>query len=443
MAYLIFNTINTCLLFLISLLGLWGIFQNPFFIPYLVISIPFLYSLIKFVFVRKVKNNKYFIISSVITIISAWPIYTVLADLNKGYSNVSGGDWERAYSNMFMILVSFISIIVSFVIFRIGCRKSKSAIVDAKSPQNLKAVMAILTGIFLIVLGAFYFAAHPINIGNPISQTNNPIPAGSNIFTYNGQPINPLCVSDLVQVNQTVSLSTCSANYSKYSFASDPTTGVVKSGSHGDLTETRVFNEADYRVLSSNDNHFVLAELTYGGGAHSYLVLPQIRRDGDILTLEKNVSSQANTNFECRGLIRSDDPSGSGFKSDAKNVYFSERLGSAGLLNLVPGNAYDGSDNSKDFVPDSYGICPGTANYDYTVLDSKKYLISVKLGDRISAADEQSGAGNYGKAYSGYKYQLCFDKVYNEAIDAGITLLTGPAQLQRFSALFENACVGK
>jgi hypothetical protein len=170
-----------------------------------------------------------------------------------------------------------------------------------------------------------------------------------------------------------------------------------------------------------------------GGGAELY-VLSIIFNQGETADVDNIVLLQKNGNWlslirawnegsACNGGI-------SNQRMDNDNFLYSRELTPPDLLGLSAGAALTLAPNED--LEATNESCFASANYVYNLTQDSEDLVSVRLYDE-PVQDEKGRTERY-------RYQSCFNRVFNDYVARGKTALT-PKEVDELALRFKNECV--
>jgi hypothetical protein len=169
------------------------------------------------------------------------------------------------------------------------------------------------------------------------------------------------------------------------------------------------------------------------GGAETY-ILSITFNEGEPADIDNIILLQKNGSWlglegiwpegsACNGGIQSE-------RLDGDNFMFSRELTPPDLLALSIDPRLELSPNEDlEAMSDS---CYAAANYVYSLTQNRQDLVSVRLYDE-PVQDEKGRTERY-------RYQSCFNRLFNEYLSRGKTALT-PKEVDEFAARFRDACL--
>lgn len=169
------------------------------------------------------------------------------------------------------------------------------------------------------------------------------------------------------------------------------------------------------------------------GGAETY-ILSITFNEGEPADIDNLILIQKNGSWlgllgtwtegsACNGGIESE-------RMDGDNFMYSRELTPPDLLALSIDPRLEISPNEDlEAMSDS---CYAAANYVYNLTQNREDLVSVRLYDE-PVKDEKGRTERY-------RYQSCFNKVFNEYLAQGKTALT-PKEVDEFAGRFRDACL--
>jgi len=240
-------------------------------------------------------------------------------------------------------------------------------------------------------------------------------------FTFRGQAIHPAAVSALYRsANGQINLAEFKTNLESGQWEDQPGWWVT------DFEEDPVRGRSDFFAYAA-----FAAPL--GGGAETY-VLSVTFNSGEpadvdnILLIQKNGSWLGlirawNEGSACNGGVLAE-------RIDGDNFLYSRELTPLDLLSLAADVRFEL--NAHVDLEATSESCFAAANYVYNITQDREDLVSVRLYDE-PAVDEKGKTDRF-------RYQSCFNRVFNAYLAKGKTALT-PKEVDEFAARFRDECL--
>jgi len=244
-------------------------------------------------------------------------------------------------------------------------------------------------------------------------------PVAEGVFTYQGYPIHPAAIQTLyLTPGRVVDLRTFASSF-KYE-AWDERPGWYIVDFEEDLATGRVPFFA-YGLYANLKDAYLLAISFNDGGEGLFDNLLLVQRTGDELALLKAWEE----GDRCNGGIL-------GQLADGDYFYYTRDLTPAGLLELATEVRIDLTPpDDLEETPDS---CFAAATFRYSLAEDREEFLSVRLYDEDR---EETGAG-----LQGYRYQACFNRVFNTFLREEKLILT-PSEVNDFARAFDEQCLKK
>ena len=244
-------------------------------------------------------------------------------------------------------------------------------------------------------------------------------PAAQGPFSYQGYPIHPAAIQAIyLAPGQALDLSKFRSTFRFWEW--EERAGWYIVDFEEDLATGRVPFFAYGLYAGLNDLTLLAVSFNDGGeGLFDNLIL--VRRAGDELAVLKAWDE----GDRCNGGIIDQ-------RADGDFFYYTRDLTPAALLELSTEVHFDLTPpEDLEATPDS---CFAAATFRYSLAEDKQELLSVRLYD-----EEQAETG---ASLQGYRYQACFNKVFNTFLREEKFVLT-PAAVNEFARAFEEQCVLK
>lgn len=268
-------------------------------------------------------------------------------------------------------------------------------------------------------------------------------------FSYNGKPVHPNCVFNPDNTN----INGINGEYLPQNVTVDSSfnfnlaqCSTPIGGEYDEVTHSYTFPDENnsstgfvqYDPILQKGNIFVLKVTSSGGGSGVFDDIEVLRKEGDMIL-----------NLGYIGAIMSGDRCNGGIDNVAADTH--------GVLSyeqsLTPFMIVSIGDPTTKVKPyegleDSASSCVGLAHYTYMFDSQKAQLQNISIGSDSASYETASSMNTYGKILDQkgwtdqYKYQSCFNKVYNSYIDQDKTSLD-QAGITQFAADFMKACVKK
>ncbi|MDH4196020.1 MAG: hypothetical protein OEW05_01275 [Candidatus Aminicenantes bacterium] len=251
----------------------------------------------------------------------------------------------------------------------------------------------------------------------PGCRSGKPVAEGP--FSYQGYPIHPAAIKAIyLAPGQALDLARFRSTFQYWAWEERPGWYIVDF--EEDLATGRVPFFAYGLYASLNDLYLLAVSFNDGGeGLFDNLIL--VRRAGDELAVLKAWEE----GDRCNGGIIDQ-------RADGDYFYYTRDLTPAALLELATEVRFDLTPpDDLEETPDS---CFAAATFRYSLAEDKEELLSVRLYD-----EEQEETGAH---LRGYRYQACFNKVFNTYLRGGTLVLT-PAAVNEFARAFEEQCLKK
>jgi hypothetical protein len=240
------------------------------------------------------------------------------------------------------------------------------------------------------------------------------------LFQYPEHPIPLKCIATLVEAkedNNCIEIGKCLAEESHLKPNIDGWYELENSAH--DITEEGYFN---YKFLVQQENTFFISFRQNSGGSGIFTGILPLQLDKDklcvvnpaIVTFGDRCNGGVNSSYEKDGMIYySINMTPPDILAQAKAV----------KVNIKPYADLEASARS----------CFADANYVYKPGEAYPQLVSINFLEKIS--DQSDWTENY-------KYQSCFNKVYNQFIDQGISKLDAQG-IEAFAQAFKQQCIDK
>lgn len=250
----------------------------------------------------------------------------------------------------------------------------------------------------------------------PACRSEKPIEEGP--FSYQSYPIHPAAIQAIyLAPGQVVDLATFRSPFKYWEW--EERSGWYIADFEEDYATGRVPFFAYGLYASLNDLYLLAVSFNDGGeGLFDNLIL--VRRSGDELAVVKAWEE----GDRCDGGILDQ-------RADGDYFYYTRDLAPAALLELATEVFFDLTPDDLEATPDS---CFAAATFRYSLAEDKEELLSVRLYD-----EEQEIAA---ERLQGYRYQACFNKVFNKHLRDGTLVLT-PEAVNEFARAFEEQCLKK
>ena len=244
-------------------------------------------------------------------------------------------------------------------------------------------------------------------------------PVAEGPFSYQGYPIHPAAIQAIyLAPGQTLDLARFRSEFRYAEWDERPGWYIVDFEENLETGRVPFFAYGLYASL--NDLYLLAVSFNDGGeGLFDNLIL--VRRTGNGLAVAKAWEE----GDRCNGGI-------SGQRADGDYFYYARDLPPGDLLDLATEVRLNVT--PPDDLEETPESCFASASYRYSLAQDKEELLSVQLYD-----EEQEETGAH---LRGYRYQACFNKVFNTYLRAGTVVLT-PAGVNDFAREFEKQCVLK
>lgn len=295
---------------------------------------------------------------------------------------------------------------------------------NSTSFNGAKLTSAFRTNFFLVLVYIFMFFLILISQNSCRQKKAIDLPG---TFSFNGERINPTAVYALYKAKEKMldlSSFKSAALYEDW----DIQPGWLISYYEENIATGRrpFFAYAAFTNLDPNSADsagktelYVLSIAFDDGSAGEVNNLLLVEKQGPWLFLHRTWKE----GLSCNGAITNQ-------RIEGDNFFYSRELTPVDLLELS-------SEPLPDLMPNEdleAGIesCIGLANYVFNFLEDRETLISVSLY-------EEPRQDEPGKI-SSYRYQSCFNKIFNAYINEGKTLLR-PQDIKEFVGQFKSACM--
>jgi hypothetical protein len=280
---------------------------------------------------------------------------------------------------------------------------------DAK-PSRSRTLLAVLGAAALVVLAAL------------AACKAAPVEDVPGEFTFRGVAVHPAAVASLYRSGTgMIDLAAFKTNYACVQWEAQPGWWVTE------FEEDPLSGRAPFFAYAAFS-----APLT--GGAERYILSitfnPGQPSDVDnILLLQKSgnwlgLVRAWNEGTACNGGILAQ-------RMEGDEFFYSRELTPIALLDLAILDRRLELNPHED-LEDTATSCFAAANYVYSLTLDREDLISVRLYDE-PAVDERGRT-------EGFRYQSCFNRLYNAYLAAGRTVLS-PKDLDEFAARFRDECL--
>ncbi len=244
-------------------------------------------------------------------------------------------------------------------------------------------------------------------------------PAEEEVFTYQSYPIHPAAIKTLyLAPGRIVDLRTFETTFRFGEWVERPGWYIVDF--EQDLATGR-FPFFAYCLYANLSDLYLLAVSFNDGGEGLFDNLILVRRAGDELGLLKAWAE----GDRCNGGILDQ-------RADGDYFYYTRDLTPVALLELSTEVRFDLT--PPDDLEATAESCFAAATFRYSLAEDKEELLSVRLYDEEK---EETGA-----RLQAYRYQACFNKVFNTFLRDGILVLT-PEGVNDFARAFEEQCLKK
>jgi hypothetical protein len=241
-------------------------------------------------------------------------------------------------------------------------------------------------------------------------------------FTFRGLPVHPAAVSALYRSGTgTLDLAAFQTRLPTLQWEAQPGWWVTEFETDPASGRVPFFAYAAFAAPLTGGAELYILAITFNTGEpsdHDNILL--LQRSGDWLGLVRAWTEGS----ACNGGVLSP-------RLEGDEFFYSRELTPGGLLelaivdpplDLVPHEDLEASDTS----------CFAAANYVYSLTQDREDLVSIRLYDE-PAVDERGRT-------EGFRYQSCFNRVYNAYLAEGRTALT-PKELDEFAARFREECL--
>lgn len=262
------------------------------------------------------------------------------------------------------------------------------------------------------------------------AQTDKQLVTGDDAakqFAYQGKPVHPYCIEfslERTSRSKPMNLATCT----------DTTVTPRRddngwlTADHPDAGQTVRGMYASYKVLAKKGNTFLLATSVCGGGSGVFESLMWVQLDEDRLA----IVTEEPTGDRCGGGIADE------YAVDGISIRFSRFVTPVDIIELS-GIKRNTVHEGLEQTPIS---CFGRAYYKYDLTNGTSKLVSVQLHTGFLSPNDGNGRAEaeWTQNADSYRYQQCFNRLFNEYIDNGKADLN-LTELKEFGQKFTALCV--